>query len=217
MPGAPRVPRGHRPARHAGLDHDRRRQHARGGRPAAGRADPRPADQARPDRRERSDGPVPAALADELNAFRDALPRAPGHAGRPPLQRRPGHPRRLRHAGRHPRRHVAAVTPEAGTSAARFRHWVSCLASAMAAGTARNCLTCSRFRSTLGQSWLGNTIPGTGIRNARRDSVALEEIIMSHWNRRQWLRATGAAAAVMLVAPCALREPGRPRSCGKPR
>ncbi len=24
---------------------------------------------------------------------------------------------------------------------------------------------------------------------------------MSHWNRRQWLRATGAAAAVMLVAP----------------
>ena len=37
---------------------------------------------------------------DELNAFRDALTAKLAHAGRPPLQRRPGHPRRLRHVGR---------------------------------------------------------------------------------------------------------------------
>ena len=36
----------------------------------------------------------------ELSAFRDALTAKLGHAGGPPLQRRPGHPCRLRHVGR---------------------------------------------------------------------------------------------------------------------
>ena len=87
--------------RHAGLDHDLRRQYPRRRCRAVGRIDARPAREARPDRRERSDRPIPAAVARGAASFPRRLDGPAGRAGRSPLQRRQGHSRRLRDVGRH--------------------------------------------------------------------------------------------------------------------
>ena len=80
------------------VDDDLRREHARGRRPRAGRTDPRPADQARSDRRQRSDRPLPAAVAGRTERVSRCTPLTSRDAGRAALQRRPRDLRRLRDA-----------------------------------------------------------------------------------------------------------------------